>query len=107
MPCVPVVELRVAAPIPCRIRKERAIAADDAIAPIVCITKFRSIDRLAWFPQSYSWPWQAFRKSRHIDIPQRDEPGETAVLMRCCSISSVAPSSRSIAPLTARRNRTQ
>ncbi|WP_175924161.1 hypothetical protein [Burkholderia latens] len=26
----------------------------------------------------------------HIDIRQRDEPAETALLMRCCSISSFA-----------------
>jgi len=49
----------------------------------------------------YGQPWQAFRKSSHIDIPQRDEPAETALLMCCCSISSFAPSVRSIATIEA------
>ncbi|MBM2766223.1 hypothetical protein JQK92_07245 [Burkholderia anthina] len=33
---------------------------------------------------------QAFPNAHHIDMPHRDEPEPTALLMRCCSISSIA-----------------
>ncbi|WP_175720883.1 hypothetical protein [Burkholderia anthina] len=50
-----------------------------------------SIDRPPGGPlRPNTQPWQAFRKARHIDIPQRDEPEPTTLLMQCCSISSIA-----------------
>jgi hypothetical protein len=71
--------------------------------PIICITKFSSIARRVWVPGSIGKPWQAFQETPHIDIPQRDEPAETALLMRCCSISSLARRARPIAAVRHRR----
>ncbi|MGP8473625.1 hypothetical protein [Burkholderia sp. PR2] len=58
---------------------------------IICITKFYSIAHRARLTRANSQPWKAFHQSHRIDIPLRDEPAETPLLMRCCSISSFAP----------------
>ncbi|MCA8204289.1 hypothetical protein LGM71_24925 [Burkholderia sp. AU33545] len=66
---------------------------------IICIAKFYSIAHRVRLTRTNSQPWKAFHQSHRIDIPQRDEPTETALLMRCCSISSFAPSVRQIAAI--------
>jgi len=99
MPCVPVVEPRVAAPIRCVVRKERAILDGCAIVDIIRTTKFYTIAHRVRLTRTNSQPWKAIHQSHRIDIPQRDEPMETVLLMRCCSISSFAPSVRRIAAI--------
>jgi len=71
--------------------------------PIICITKLSSIARRVWGTRPIGQPWQAFQETPHIDIPQRDEPAETALLMRCSSISSFARGARPSAAVRHRR----